>query len=933
MRSRFEMSLNRTVMAAAIELALCGAAFAQSAAPVSTPAAPALVGEAVPGEVAVVVVSGARAALGKALDLKRNAPVIQDSISATELGQFPDDNVADSLTHIAGISVSRTKGGEGQYINVRGLGSGYNIVTLNKRILATDGDGRDFAFDVLPSEVIGGADVMKSAQASQIEGSIGGSVNLRSARPLDTPGFHSSVRLEGDRNDLSRKGGVKLSGVVSNTFNNNTMGVLLGAVLSDRDVRTDSMSYHSFNADAPGSLDLDGNGAIGPGEDGLLGSCCIAFGSVLEKKKRAALSGAFEWKPSAAFKMTVDALATRLDSPQVGYTQAYYVEHAPGRWSDVVVKDHLVTSMTVHDLVPEIANITQHRVVDTMQVGWKGEWRVSTSLKLVGDLYRSTSKRESGGKDTFVVAGIGGANTGFWRANDNALPSIRVTLADGRDLATEAAAGRLGNADYGPHWAGLSGTDIKDSVDGASLDGRLALGGGWNLDAFNFGLSATSRGKTRSSISNEHSGGACHYCGMYSTTFASLGANVVSSMTMPNFMRNAGGSYPGSFSAFDVPAYFAALTSLDGRPILDGHGEPTGDVYDSRLLLPTFVPTDSYDVSEKTATLYGEIELSGDKWNGSAGARLVRTRTTSRSAIDRIVAINDATPDIPTSSPVVTYSPATPVSEDGSYTKLLPSANFSYWFEPNLVARAAVAKVMARPSLDKLAPTRSDNTLDRSYTLTIVGDPKLKPTEAVQQDLSLEWYYKPKSALTVALFAKQIKNFVTYQTDEHVDIGVPGYLYTVTRPINGDKADVTGIELGLQHLFDNGFGINAKFAKTRTKAYSNGEYTGQLEGVAPTASSIGLLYEGRGLNAALTFDYTGSYTATSNAIAGLPNVVDDVTWVSASLSYDISKNVTLFLEGKNLGDAVMRSNLGRSDAQYGFETWGRTYVAGLNVKF
>ena len=931
MRSRLEMGFRRTLMAAAVELALCGAAFAQAVPPVAVEGA-VPVGAPAP-EASVVVVTGARAALGRSLDLKRNSAIIQDSISATELGRFPDDNVADSLTHITGISVSRTKGGEGQYINVRGLGSGYNIVTLNKRILATDGDGRDFAFDVLPSEVIGGADVLKSSQASQLEGSIGGSVNLRSARPMDTPGYHASVRLEGDHNDLSRKNGAKLSGVVSNTFNNNTMGVMVGAVLSDREVRTDSLNYHSFNPDSPGSFDVNGDGKISAAEDHLLGSCCIAFGSVLEKKKRAALSGAFEWKLSPAFKMTADALVTRLDSPQVGYNQAYYVEHAPGRWSDVVVRDHLVTSMTIHDLVPEIANITVDRVVDTMQVGWKGEWKLSNQLKLVGDVYRSTSKRNSGGKDAFVVAGIGGNNTGYMSANDNALPNIRVALQDGRDLATAAAAGKLGNADFGPHWAGLTGTDIKDTVDGGSLDGRLALSGEWNLDALNFGISGTSRAKTRTSISNEKSGGGCQYCGMYATTFASLNANVVSTMTLPNYMRNAGGSFPMSFVAFDVPAYFAALKSLDGKPALDGNGQPTGAVYDSNLSRPSFVPTDSYDVTEKTGTLYGELELSGDKWNGNVGARLVRTRTTSRSAIDRIVAIVDLTPDIPTSSPKVTYSPATPVSEDGSYTKLLPSANFSYWFEPTLVARAAMAKVMARPSLDKLAPTRSDNTLDRTYSLSIVGDPKLKPTEAVQQDLSVEWYYRPKSALTAALFAKQIKNFVTYQTDQYVDIGVPGYLYTVTHPVNGDTAKLTGIELGVQHLFDNGFGINAKFAKTNTKAYSNGVYTGQLEGVAPTASSLAFLYEARGINASVAFDYTGKYTQSSNAVAGYPNMVDAVTWVTASASYEFAKNMTVFVEGKNLGDAVMRSNLGRSDAVYGFETWGRTYVAGLTVKF
>src|SRR6186713_1686106 len=131
-----------------------------------------------------VVVTGTRAALAESLDRKRDAQVVQDSIVAEDLGRFPDANVADSLSHITGITISRTRGGEGQYVSVRGLGPAYSIVTLNGRILATDGDGREFAFDVLPSEIIAGADVYKSADAAHLEGSIGGTINLSSAKPL-----------------------------------------------------------------------------------------------------------------------------------------------------------------------------------------------------------------------------------------------------------------------------------------------------------------------------------------------------------------------------------------------------------------------------------------------------------------------------------------------------------------------------------------------------------------------------------------------------------------------------------------------------------------------------------------------------------------------------------------------------------------------------
>jgi iron complex outermembrane receptor protein len=785
----------------------------------------------------------------------------------------------------------------------------------------------------LPSEVISGADVMKSAQASQIEGSIGGSVNLRSARPLDYPGTHASVRAEGDHNDLSQKNGKKISGVYSQTFANNTLGVMLGAVYSKRTVRTDSLQSQTFDADSPGSFDANKDGKISTDESKLLAVCCIAFGSVFEQKERAALSGAFEWKPSSDFRLSTDFLVTRLDAPQIGYNQAYYVKATEGRWSDVVIKDHLVTSMTVADMIPEIANITSNRVVDTKQYGVKANWRVTNDLTLVGDAYRSTSVRNSGGKDSYVVAGIAGNNTGYYTLNDNALPSIRVTLQDGRDLATAAAAGALSDKDYGPHYAGLSGTDVRDQITGVSADGKWSLSGAWFADALNFGLANTSRSKTRNFIGNDQTGGSCQYCGMYSTTFASLGAKVVNTVTVPNYMNGAGGSFPMSFIAFDVPAYFAGLKSLDGKPVLDADGVPTGAVFNSAASQAVLDPTNSYHVTEDTITGYGQLDLSGEKWSGNIGARLVRTRTRSQSAINRIISIVDKTPDIATSSPIVTYSNASPVTEEGTYTKLLPSANLSYLVTPALTVRAALAKVMARPSLDKLAATRTDSTLDRTYTINIAGDPKLKPTEAVQQDLSVEWYYKPKSALTAAVFAKQIKNFITYQTDEHVDIGVPGYLYTVTHPVNGDTAKVLGMELGAQHFFDNGFGLNAKFTKTNTKAYSGGVYTGQLEGVAPSASSVAFLYEAHGVNAQLAFDYTGKYTQSSNVVAGYPALVDPITWVTASVSYEFAKNLTVFIEGKNLSDAKMRSTLGRSDAAYGFEAWGRTFVAGLSAKF
>src|SRR5271155_1954917 len=168
-------------------------------------------------ELQEIVVTGIRASLEKSLEIKKDASVVLDSINATEMGRFPDADVADSLEHLPGITIERTTGGEGIHVNVRGLGPQYNITTLNNRILATDDDSRDLAFDVLPSEIISGADVLKSAQASALEGSIGGTVNLRTASPFDNPGFHVGAHAEGNYNDMSELYGKKFSAFLSNT--------------------------------------------------------------------------------------------------------------------------------------------------------------------------------------------------------------------------------------------------------------------------------------------------------------------------------------------------------------------------------------------------------------------------------------------------------------------------------------------------------------------------------------------------------------------------------------------------------------------------------------------------------------------------------------------------------------------------------------------
>jgi iron complex outermembrane recepter protein len=914
-----------------------------------------------------IVVTGLRASLGKSLEIKQNSDVVLDSINSLELGRFPDDDVADSLRHIQGVSITRTTGGEGQYIGIRGLQQQYNIVTLNNRIVATDDDGRALAFDILPADVISGADVYKSSQASALEGSIGGTVNLRSARPFDNPGLHGAVRVEGNYNDMSEDKGEKGSAFVSDTTSDGTLGLLLGLVFSDNKERSDALNYNTYDANHPGVWPL-----TGPDSQPVFAECCISFGSVVDKKKREAVSGTFEWKPNDKVHVTVDGLYTRLDDPQVAYNQAYYPDftydaNGNPEWSNVVVKNGMITSFTGNTFTPEIVNQTIDRKVTTSLVGFNTEWEATSNLSLDTDIYRSRANRPEGGQDAFVTAGLESAtpynqNTINWTNNPGGLPSIAVTLPNGQDYAQALAAGALNNNYWSAHYTGLNGFSIHDTVTGATLGATLKIDAG-PLNQLKFGVAETWRKKTREDISNDWTGGSSQY-NFYTTpnganpiTFGSLGANVISTTTFPHYMQGSGGSFPKTIAVFNIPALLNALKTLDGQPNLFTPGAPN---YDFSATLPQFNAVNSYDVHETTTAGYLEAVFSGDNWSGNIGLRLVHTKTTASTAVNEIQSVTIANTANPTDPASVVYSNATPTSSSGSYTEPLPSLNFVYRFKPDLQMRFGASETITRPELNQLAPTRTDNSLNRVYQVLYSGNSDLKPIKAYSADLSLEWYYMPKSALTVAIFGKDIKNFITTQITDGVDLGVQGFfngsttpvpvLYEIQQPINGDKGYVSGVEIGVQHIMPNGFGVHGQYTRTWTRAYVGGQYVGQLEGVSPTTASVGVLYEMGPISANLNWDYDGNFVQqTFTEVPGLSAIQRSFSWVTAQASYEILTGLKIYVEGKNLTNAIGRTYLGnRSDAVWsfgapsvgtgssvaqGYSAFGRTYTLGASYRF
>jgi iron complex outermembrane recepter protein len=894
-----------------------------------------------------IIVTGVRGSLLRSIEAKRNASTIVDTISAEELGKFPDRNVAEALGNIPGITVGRDGRGEGKSITVRGLGENFAITTLNGRILPTDTADRSFAFDVLPSEMISGAEVRKAVQASALEGSIGGNIDLRLARPLDNKGFHISANVEGSYGDLSKKFGYKASGVVSTTFADATMGLLISATYSKAKIRTDNLGEFSPAQDTElgQQTDFNGNGIIDADGKQYIWPLFYSNGVVLGERTRLGLSGSYQYKPSDSLAITVDGIYSHYTEDEHNYRQSNFLSPRNDinafdpadptlgqKWIPGSVKadaNGVVTNFALTDLVAEVLTTDEPRKVDTYQVGAHIDWKPSDRLSLVFDGYQGQATRNTGGQNRFVVAGITGASA-VYVSRDNGLPDLAITIPGGRTLSQAT------NDDFRAHYIGIQGDNLKDRTFGLKLDGTYDFADS-GLRAIKFGVALTDRRKDESVVDNAFTT-SCNYCG-YPFTFGQIGASVIRPFPVTGLLRDRPGNFPRNFPVFDIDTYLAALPRADNNPaILDPNtGLPYPAGYSTQIV--QFDPVQSFRISEKTWAGYLQADFSGDRWRGDIGVRIVNTRVSSTGAsftIKSIVKLPGNTADYD-----IQYNDPTPAIGGGKYTKFLPAANFAYDITDQLRLRLAAAKVLSRPTFGELSPA-ADPTSSASGTFIIfdAGNPNLKPTTATQFDASLEYYLGKRGSFSFAVFYKDIKDFVTTRpitvtiTPTDQPAGAPATIdFTRVTVANGDSAKIFGIEAGGQYFFDNGFGISANATYNHSRAKS-GNVTTKLPGAIPFSANVKLFYEKHGVDAQISYNYASRYTqAQEGLIAGLPITEDAYHEVSASLGYEITPNVKIYVEGSNLlNQAIKRFYTYRNVPAF-YEASGRSFFFGIHAHY
>jgi TonB-dependent receptor len=661
-----------------------------------------------------------------------------------------------------------------------------------------------------------------------------------------------------------------------------------------------------------------------------------------------------------------------------------------------VVKNGVITSVSVDQFQPEMVNNTQNRKVDTYLFGLNASWRPTDRLTFGFDAYRSTASRPEGGNDSFVTAGLvndGPVAEDILNFADlpHSLPSINVVIPpsqlglsacpSGTASTTNAGmcsytalmnSGFLNNNKYwSTHYVGLNGYSVHDAINGFTLDGAWAAQKGV-FDRLRFGVGYTDRKKDRDDKSNDWNNGSGQYGSLYQTlpgqpypySFASQGFNVISMRNLPHFMQGAGGSYPTTLPVLNVAQLLQFLKSLDGKdnPLSCQSGPCVP--FNLADTLPQVNPYNSYNVTERTFSVYMEADFTAERWSGNLGVRVVHTKTTASTASAVPVAIWQPLLPVPvTPTYTVIYGNSQPIGANGDYTLALPSLNIAYWVMPQkLQLRFAAAQTMARPDLSQLAPTSTNNALNGDPTLDYTGTAGLKPIKATQADLSLEWYYAPHSAFTVAVFGKKIKNDIYTGVQTSVDLGtqkydggppgtVPGqpFLWTVSSPANGAESDISGVEFTWQHIMENGLGARMQYTATKTRSYDqNGVFVGSINAAPPTTYSIGVLYDKGPWSADVNWDHQSSFTARCSQctdVPGWPAISDAFDWVTASLHFRFGNGFEVYTEGKNLTNSIARTYLngnpllpwapgqliGQSESGtgIGYSSYGRMYVLGL----
>ena len=865
----------------------------------------------------VITVSGILGSNLRSVNNKRYSGSIVDGISSEELGKFPDQNVAESLQRITGISIDRS-GGEGRFVTVRGFGPEFNSVLYNGRVLATETGGREFSFDVLAAETISGADAYKSGNADLITGGIGATIKLQTAKPMDYVGTRTAFSAKATNDSLADSTFPQFSGVYS--FSNENFGALISANYIQRDYRTDGASVGgwmdrdlSYVPNKIGSNDLS-NVRLPRNID---------YYSDSGTRERIGSNIVLQAAPSDDVVMTFDLLYSKFVVDSTQMTNANWT-HDWGQFFDTITvnENNSVVGYSYDDEFNLAADFVQQensRPTETRQVGFNVDWNVSDDLQLVFDASYSDANNDNRGNDKFVIAGAPNANP-------------RYAYAPGDNYATISYdRGEISADDLRSHQTWFSGNLTEDAIRQFAVDGNYLLDFEF-IQKMSFGLYTSDRTKGGGSTNSAEGG-----------EFAGYGYDIPDDLfTSVNQSGFLDGGVPQVWFTFDPYAYAEYLWSTE---FLDANfGDDPVRRAQLQVLKDTGNPFPHYDrystysVNEQVVEAYVKFDIDteiGDMpLSGNFGFRYAQTDVKSTGYDSILTNITQQTSD-PTLLELDFTDPQV-ISISHDYNNFMPSLNLKLDVTDEQVVRFSSSKTLSRPTLSRLGVGVSGHNGRLGASTASGGNPKLNPFESTNFDLSWNWYYDEASYVGITAFVKKADNFLSQTTQKENLLPSSEFgEFLVTRARNTASATVNGYEFALLHTFTNGFGVQANYtlvdsdddfnAITNPSAFA-------LEGLSNSANLIAF-YEQDGIQARLAYNWRDEYLSRAVGEQSQAEMVEAYGQLDMSASYDFSENTTLFFEGTNLTNETTRSFSIFKERLLNYAETGRRLSVGVRVNF
>jgi TonB-dependent receptor len=970
------------LLSAASAVAMFGASHAMAqTAPVSSPDT---------STVEEVVVTGFRASLANALNLKKNSDQIIESITAEDMGKFPDQNIAESLQRLPGVQIDR-ENGQGTKVRIRGLDQ--NVTLLNSDTFLSGleafrlGEGnakQTNSLEGIPSDLLAGVDVIKSPQADQIEGGLGGTVNLKTRNALDVRGdFTFSVDVRGNKGSTNGKLQPNVSVVLGHKFSEN-FG-LLGSLSYDKNyIDTEVLSGENRGGWAYlNRPTATGNNQVQTGTANIWSPEYRYSNNRHQERERTAFSLNADFKASDSLQLRADWFHSELKifTGEHSLKWAYANENAMYN-SQGLTKDNngVLQSGFVTANSSEGDTFAKNAKAKTDNVQFSADW--DNGGRLSGKFRAAWSKTDyastSGQVDTrYTQYSVRDGGAGF-APNSTAPLTATYNFTNG-DYPMFTPVAALATAMATPssvffksHWAFGDKSKLDDKALTADFKYHPEFGEGGGL-VLSFG-GRYSENKVDSTY------------GRYLADYSAKGELPASAQGTTDhgvfvdwtplgyFQDGAIGLKKcdiafygcGRFgNSVAVVTPYQTAASNPSRAVTDNvHGvtaifqdygqmkNPVGwiqGLYPSTKFAFYKDPIESFRIKDETTSGYAMADMGDDGFHVNAGVRVVHTKLTIDSSNTPVTPLwwgTDSWNGI-----LKNPDSARTVRE---YTDVLPSVNAVFNINDNDKVRATAARVVASQNLFDLGQGASYNFTRSStpgpnfdkflYTNGSGGNPNLNPFRASQADLAWEHYFGSQGLISAGVFYKTVDSFIVSNTfpvlvkDQSAAGASSGPFTSV---VNGEGGTIKGLEAQAQYAFANGLGFTANYTYSDSSSPYFNDFSKSLPipGVSKHAFNVQGYFETGPFSTRLSYAwrakaYQGNYGFGSGTdVHNLGIYNEAYGQLDGQIAYEIMPELKVTLEGSNLTKEDSKSYLQFSNLPLRFVSGDRRVSLGVRYRF